>query len=232
LTYAGFAYHPLILQLAALSMSISSADLPTADLAAVRLALLDLICEVAYKEGDFTLSSGQKSTYYINGKQVTLHAQGALMMARLLLDMLPADAVGVGGLTLGADPMVSAVSIVGAYENRPVTPLIVRKAAKGHGTQAYIEGPTLPAGSVVTILEDVVTTGASAMQAVERLRGAGYVVNDILALVDRQQGGQALYEKEGLNFQPIYTIDELQVHWRSRSLPRESRSLPRESRQH
>ncbi|PZO55357.1 MAG: orotate phosphoribosyltransferase [Phormidesmis priestleyi] len=198
-------------------MLISPADLPTADLSAVRLALLDLICEVAYKEGDFTLSSGQKSTYYINGKQVTLHAQGALMVARLLLAMLPPGTVAVGGLTLGADPMVSALSIVGAYENQPVTPLIIRKEAKGHGTRAYIEGPDLPAGSLVTILEDVVTTGASAMQAVERLRAAGYVVNDILALVDRQQGGQALYDAAGLNFQPIFTIDELQAYGRDRS---------------
>lgn len=198
-------------------MLISPADLPTAELSAVRLALLDLICEVAYKEGDFTLSSGQKSTYYINGKQVTLHAQGALMVARLLLAMLPPGTVAVGGLTLGADPMVSAVSIVGAYEHQPVTPLIIRKEAKGHGTRAYIEGPDLPAGSLVTILEDVVTTGASAMQAVERLRAAGYVVNDILALVDRQQGGQALYAAEGLNFQPIFTIDELQAYGRDRS---------------
>jgi orotate phosphoribosyltransferase len=197
-------------------MSIPLVDLPTADLASIRSTLLDLICEVAYKEGDFTLSSGQKSTYYINGKEVTLHAQGALMVARLLLAKLPAGTVGVGGLTLGADPMVSAVSIVGAYENKPVTPLIIRKEAKGHGTRAYIEGPTLPAGSAVTILEDVVTTGASAMQAVQRLRDAGYEVNDILALVDRQQGGQELYKKEGLNFQPIFTVEELQAHYRTR----------------
>jgi orotate phosphoribosyltransferase len=198
-------------------MSIPLVDLPTADLASIRSTLLDLICEVAYKEGDFTLSSGQKSTYYINGKEVTLHAQGALMVARLLLAKLPAGTVGVGGLTLGADPMVSAVSIVGAYENKPVTPLIIRKEAKGHGTRAYIEGPTLPAGSAVTILEDVVTTGASAMQAVQRLRDAGYEVNDILALVDRQQGGQELYQKEGLNFQPIFTVEELQAHYRTRT---------------
>ncbi len=196
-------------------MSISLTDLPTADLSVIRQALLDLICQVAYKEGDFTLSSGKKSDYYINGKQVTLHAQGGLMVARLLLDMLPAGTVGVGGLTLGADPMVSAISIAGAYANQPVTPLIIRKEAKGHGTRAYIEGPELPAGSAIVIIEDVVTTGASALQAVERLRQAGYQVNDVLALVDRQQGGQALYQSEGLNFRPIFTIAELQTHWRA-----------------
>ena len=95
------------------------------------------------------------------------------MVARLLLEMLPAGTNGVGGLTLGADPMVSAVSIAGAYENKPVTPLIIRKEAKGHGTRAYIEGPELPAGSAIVILEDVVTTGAYALKAVERLRAAG-----------------------------------------------------------
>ncbi|MGB3789940.1 MAG: orotate phosphoribosyltransferase [Phormidesmis sp.] len=201
-------------------MSILSADvsaeISTTDLTTLRQMLLELICQVAYKEGDFTLSSGKKSDYYINGKQVTLHAQGGLMVARILLDMLPEGTVGVGGLTLGADPMVSAVSIAGAYEGKPVTPLIIRKEAKGHGTQAYIEGPTLPEGSAVVILEDVVTTGASAMKAVDRLRAAGYVVNEILSLVDRQQGGRALYEGAGLSFRPVFTIDQIKDYWRSR----------------
>lgn len=197
--------------------SLSVTDLPTANLDDLRQALLDLLCEVAYKEGDFTLSSGKRSDYYINGKQVTLHAEGGLMVARLLLSMLPAGTVGVGGLTLGADPMVSAISIVGAYENKQVTPLIIRKEAKGHGTRAYIEGPTLPEGSAIAIIEDVVTTGASALKAVERLRGAGYVVNDIFALVDRQQGGEELYAKEGLNFKPIFTIEEVKANYRSQN---------------
>ena len=194
--------------------TLSLADLPTADLSILRQALLDLICQVAYKEGDFKLSSGKKSDYYINGKQVTLHAEGGLMVARLLLNMLPGGTKAVGGLTLGADPMVSAISIAGVYENKPVTPLIIRKEAKGHGTRAYIEGPTLPEGSAIAIIEDVVTTGASALKAVERLRDAGYKVNDIFALVDRQQGGQELYEKEGLNFKPIFTIEEVKANWR------------------
>ncbi len=197
-------------------MPILSAEISTIDLTTLRQMLLELICQVAYKEGNFTLSSGRKSDYYINGKQVTLHAQGGLMVARILLDMLPEGTVGVGGLTLGADPMVSAVSIVGAYEGKPVTPLIIRKEAKGHGTQAYIEGPTLLEGSAVVILEDVVTTGASAMKAVDRLRAAGYVANEILSLVDRQQGGRALYEEAGLSFRPVFTIDQIKAYWRSR----------------
>jgi orotate phosphoribosyltransferase len=175
--------------------------------------LLDLICTVAYKSGDFVLSSGQRSAYYINGKQVTLHPEGGLMVGRVLLEKLPNDTLGVGGLTLGADPMVTAVSVVGAYQGRLITPLIVRKEAKGHGTQAYIEGPTLPDGSPVVVLEDVVTTGQSAMKAITRLREGGYAVDRVLALVDRQQGGAELYEKAGLHFQAIYTIADVQARW-------------------
>ena len=186
-----------------------AADLPT-----LRQYLLDLICQVAYREGDFTLSSGQKSTYYINGKQVTLHAQGGAAVGRLLLSRIAPEVTAVAGLTLGADPMVTATSVVAAYEGRSITPLIVRKEAKGHGTQAYIEGPTLAPGAAVVVLEDVVTTGQSALKAVSRLREAGYEVTTILALVDRQQGGAELYAQEGLNFVAIFSIDEIQARSR------------------
>jgi orotate phosphoribosyltransferase len=183
------------------------------DLATLRQALLDLFCQVAYKEGDFVLSSGQRSTYYINGKQVTLHPQGGLAIGRLLLSMLPEATQAVAGLTLGADPMVTATSVVAAYEGRSIAPLIVRKEAKGHGTQAYIEGLTLPPDSAVVVLEDVVTTGQSALTAVERLRQAGYAVNEIIALVDRLQGGAELYKQQGLAFQSIFSIADLQTRW-------------------
>jgi orotate phosphoribosyltransferase len=168
----------------------------------LRLHLLDLFCTLAYREGDFTLSSGQKSTYYINGKQVTLHPAGAIAVGRLLLPLLPNPIHAVAGLTLGADPIVTAVSVVGAYENRSIAALIVRKEAKGHGTQAYIEGPALPVRSTVVVLEDV-----------ERLRDAGYVVNQVIALVDRQQGGAELYQQQGLQFQTLFTITEIQKRW-------------------
>ncbi|HEY9794481.1 MAG TPA: orotate phosphoribosyltransferase, partial [Leptolyngbyaceae cyanobacterium] len=171
------------------------------DLTSLRQLLLDLFCQLAYKKGDFVLSSGQRSSYYINGKQVTLHPQGALAIGRLLLSQLPTDTQAVAGLTLGADPIVSAVSVVSAYENRPIPALIVRKESKGHGTMAYIEGPSLPAAAKVVVLEDVVTTGQSALKAVERLKNAGYEVEQIIALVDRQQGGAELYESAGLEFQ-------------------------------
>lgn len=178
----------------------------------LRHQLLDLFCELAYREGDFVLSSGQHSSYYINSKPVTLHPIGALTIGQLLLDLLPADTQGVGGLTLGADPLVTAVSVVSAYENRPIFASIVRKEAKGHGTMAYIEGPELESGAKVVVLEDVVTTGQSAMKAVTRLRDAGYQVDRILALVDRQQGGADFYQEQGLEFQALFTIADLQAH--------------------
>ncbi len=188
-----------------------------ADLTSLKSRLLDLFCTLAYQEGDFVLSSGQKSSYYINGKQVTLHPQGATAIARLLLSQLPSNTQAVAGLTLGADPIVSAVSVVSVYENRPIPALIIRKEAKGHGTMAYIEGLTLPAGAPVVVLEDVVTTGQSALKAVERLTGAGYSVREVMAIVDRQQGGEALYKSAGLNFQSIFTITDLQERFRAMS---------------
>ena len=180
-----------------------------------RQKLLDLICRLAYKSGDFTLSSGQKSTYYINGKLVTLHPFGALWTGQVLLSMLPKETGAVGGLTLGADPIVSAVSVVSAYENQPIPALIIRKQPKGHGTAAWIEGPELAEGTHVVVLEDVVTTGQSALFAVEKLRNAGYVVTEILTLVDRRQGGAELYAKEGLGFKAVFTIDEIQNYAQS-----------------
>ncbi len=184
----------------------------TADLTMLRQHLLDLLCQ-AYQEGDFVLSSGQHSSYYINGKQVTLHPQGALAIGRIFLSQLPSEVSAVAGLTLGADPIVSAVSIVSAYENQPIPALIIRKESKGHGTKAYIEGPSLPSGASVVVLEDVVTTGHSAMLAVERLQQAGYIVSQVMALVDRQQGGTELYRTAGLKFQSVFSIQEIQERW-------------------
>jgi len=184
-------------------------SLTNAELGFVRKYLLDLFSSLAYKEGDFTLSSGQKSSYYINGKEVTLRGDGALALGRLLYSMLPDDTQAVAGLTLGADPIVAAVSVVSAYENNPIPALIIRKEAKGHGTQAYIEGPTLSEGAKVVVLEDVVTTGRSAMLAVERLRGVGYQVDRVMTLIDRQQGGAQFYQSVGLEFETVFTIEEI-----------------------
>ncbi|MCL6432900.1 MAG: orotate phosphoribosyltransferase [Leptolyngbyaceae cyanobacterium HOT.MB2.61] len=189
--------------------AIAALDWPT-----LRQKLLDLFCQVAYQEGDFLLSSGQRSSYYINGKQVTLHAWGGLAVGRILLPLLAPETQAVAGLTLGADPIVTAVNVVAAYEGRSLPALIIRKEAKGHGTRAYIEGPLLPEGSIITVLEDVVTTGSSALKATERLQQAGYRVNGIIALVDRHQGGAELYQQAGIPFQSVFSIQDIQQRWR------------------
>jgi orotate phosphoribosyltransferase len=171
--------------------------------------LLDLIVKYAYQEGDFTLSSGQKSNFYLNCKQVTLRAEGALLVGKLIFSLLSDDTTAVAGLTLGADPIVTSVSLVSALENKPIPALIVRKEAKGHGTKAYIEGVTLPSGANVIVLEDVVTTGKSAMLAVERLTDAGYQVNKIISLIDRQAGGSEFYASQGLEFESLFTLEDI-----------------------
>ncbi|MEM7727202.1 MAG: orotate phosphoribosyltransferase [Cyanobacteria bacterium P01_A01_bin.45] len=176
--------------------------------------LLDLFCNLAYQEGDFILSSGLRSSYYINKTQVTLHPQGALAIGRVVLSMLNTDIQAVSGLTMGADPIVTAVSVISALENRPIPALIVRKEAKGHGTRAYIEGPTLAEGAKVIVLEDVVTTGKSALKAVERLRMAGYEVDKIISLVDRKQGGAELYESQKLKFASVFDINQIQKRFK------------------
>lgn len=192
------------------NQTITTTSLQTANYDELRQILLEMLVKYAYKEGDFTLSSGVRSTYYINGKQVTLRAEGALVIGRLIWQMLPKDTEAVAGLTLGADPMVSAVSIVSALENKPIPALIIRKQPKGHGTKAYIEGCSLNSSAKIVVLEDVVTTGKSALLAVERLEAAGYQVTEIIALVDRNQGGRELYQSQGLKFQAIFDITELQ----------------------
>lgn len=184
------------------------------DLNVLRQRLLDLFCQLAYQEGDFVLSSGARSSYYINGKEVTLHPQGALAIGRVLLNMLPSNTQAVAGLTLGADPIVSAVSVVSALENRPTPALIVRKEAKGHGTKAYVEGPNLPEAAKVIVLEDVVTTGRSAMKAVTRLRDAGYTVDRVISLIDRKQGGEEYYKSVDLQFQAVFSITDIQERYK------------------
>ncbi len=180
----------------------------------LRLRLLTLLCQKAYREGDFTLSSGQKSSYYIDGKQVTLDAEGAWLVGKSLFALLPAGTQAVGGLTLGADPIATAVSVISYLEGQALPAFIVRKQAKGYGANQQVEGPKLPAGSRVAILEDVVTTGNSALKAVQAVEELGWQVGAIITLVDRDQGGGALYAAKNYPFQALFTIQELQTHYR------------------
>ncbi len=176
-------------------------------------ALLHLICVLAYREGTFTLTSGRQSDYYINCKPVTLHPQGAYLIGQRLLALLPASTEAVAGMTLGADPILSAVSLA-SLSPPPQGPanlpaLIVRKQPKGHGTQMWIEGVTLSTGARVWILEDVVTTGGSALLAAARVQETGYQVEGILTLVDRLEGGAAACEQAGWPLRSLLTIAQV-----------------------
>ena len=171
--------------------------------------LLELLKKNAYKKGEYTLSSGKKSEHYVNCKPVTLSGRG-LTLASLSM-LMHVDTDYVAGLTLGADPLVSGVALVSALDNRLVNALIVRKEAEGHGTQAWIEGLLPRERTNITVLEDVITTGGSAIKAVKRLRDAGYVVNRVVSIVDRQEDGEAdtAMKLAGLELISIFKLDEL-----------------------
>ena len=173
--------------------------------------LLELLKKDAYKKGDYTLSSGRKSEHYVNCKPVTLSSRGLTLSSIMLLDAVEEDAVAVAGLTLGADPLVSGVAVVCGLDKIKVDALIVRKEAKGHGTQAYIEGKLPEKGAKITVLEDVITTGGSAIQAVKRLRDAGYTVNRVAAIVDRQENGEAdtAMKLAGLELVSIFKLEDI-----------------------
>lgn len=167
-------------------------------LAHQRSRLLDLLRELAFQEREVVLSSGKRSSFYIDCKQVSLHAEGHFLVGQLfraaIAEAAP-EARAVGGLTLGADPLVSATALVSFMAGQPLHGFLVRKEAKGHGTGKWLEGwgnlrPDMP----VVILEDVVTTGASTLRAVERARDAGLRVVHVVALVDREEGGREAVE--------------------------------------
>ena len=171
--------------------------------------LLELLKKYAYKKGEFKLSSGKTSEHYVNCKPVTLSGRGLTLSSLLLLKEV--ETSYVGGLTLGADPLVSGVALVSALDSRLVNGLIVRKEAKGHGTQAYIEGLLPPEGTKITVLEDVITTGGSAIKAAIRLRDAGYVVERVVAIVDRQENKEAdeFMESVNLELRSLFTLDDI-----------------------
>ena len=171
--------------------------------------LLKMLKENAYRKGEYTLSSGKKSDHYVNCKPVTLTGRGLTLASMMLLEHVNTRVVA--GLTLGADPLVSGVAVCSALDMRLVDALIVRKEAKGHGTQAWIEGPEIPEGTKITVLEDVITTGGSAIKAVKKLRDVGYKVDRIVAVVDRQEDSEAdiAMKEEGLELISLFTLKEL-----------------------
>ena len=171
--------------------------------------LLHLLKERAYKQGHFTLSSGKETEHYINCKPVTLSCEGNALLSHLMIQEIEDDAVAVGGLTLGADPLVCGVAQRAYYSgHRHVDALIVRKNPKGHGTKEVIEGNKPPKGSIVTVLEDVTTTGSSAIRAVNTLRDAGYIVNRVVAIVDRQDNHK-VWQNNEIEFISLYKLEDI-----------------------
>jgi len=176
---------------------------------ALRKELLTLLASDAYRHGDFTLSSGRKSNHYVNCKPVTLSGIGLSLLSCLFLQNIEENSKAVAGLTLGADPLVSGVAMLGAQQNRPLDALIVRKESKGHGTEAWLEGPLPPKGSLVTVLEDVVTTGGSSLKAASQLVKAGYLVKRIVSIVDRQEGAEMEINQAGFELVSLFLLDEI-----------------------
>jgi orotate phosphoribosyltransferase len=171
-----------------------------------RARLLELLTRLSYEQREVTLSSGLKSNFYIDCKQTVLGAEGHFLTGTLFLQAILARAPeveAVGGLTMGADPLASAVSTMSYLAGHPLQAFYVRKEAKGHGTGQWLEGiKSLRPGMPVAILEDVVTTGGSALKAIVRAREFGLDVKLIVGLVDREEGGREALEREA----PLVTL--------------------------
>jgi len=175
-------------------------------------ALIALVREKALKFGQFTLASGKKATYYLDGKQVTLDSAGARMVAEGLLDLI--DTLGkptaVGGMSIGADPITASVVVMADIRNMPLVGFMVRKEAKGHGTNQFIEGPVKP-GDTAVIVEDVVTTGGSSIKAIERAEAFGLKIVGVLAIIDRMEGGAEAFTQRGYKFASLLTIRDFGI---------------------
>jgi len=179
----------------------------------LHINLARLLYARSYREGEFTLTSGKKSDYYFDCKQTALHPEGAYLIARIFLNMLYRSELpiqGVGGMTLGADPLVSAVTVLSHLDGRPLPGFIVRKEAKGHGTGQYLEGlANFSPGQTVCLLEDVITTGGTLLTACSRVKDAGLKVVLVLCVLDREEGGTENIKSAGYPVQSIFTRKEL-----------------------
>tara|TARA_Y100000589_G_C26858083_1_gene508781 strand:- start:70 stop:633 length:564 start_codon:yes stop_codon:yes gene_type:complete len=168
--------------------------------------LLNLLQKNSYKQGNFQLSSGKQSRHYLNCKPISLNGYGLKLISELFIELISADTKAVAGLTLGADPLVSGVILLAADKGIPLDGLIIRKEAKNYGTKSWIEGPELKSNIVITVLEDVVTTAGSCLKAVNILRENDYVVNEVLTIVDREEGGADLLMKNKVVLKSLFKI--------------------------
>ncbi len=181
------------------------------DVAADRARLLQLIRELAVVRGTVTLSSGATAEYYVDLRRITLHHEAAPLVGRVLLDLLDRSGLGfeaVGGLTLGADPVATAVLHAAAAQGRGIDAFVVRTEGKAHGLQRRIEGPDVPGRPVVAV-EDTSTTGGSVLTAVEALREVGADVRGVAVVVDRGTGAREAVEAAGLTYHYVFGLAEL-----------------------
>lgn len=173
-----------------------------------REKLKRIIIEKSYEKRKVILSSGVESDFYFDGKQTTLHPEGSYLTGKLFFQAIEdiEGVEGVGGLTLGADPIATAVSLVSFLEGRSIPAFIIRKEPKGHGTGAWLEGrKNLKEGARVIIVEDVVTSGGSSLKAIHRAEEEGLTVLGVVTLVDREEGGRENIEKAGYWLRAIFT---------------------------
>jgi orotate phosphoribosyltransferase len=174
----------------------------------LRRRILELARELgALRVGEFTLASGQRSSYYFDGRVLTLHPEGAYLVSQALLPLvLASGAQAVGGPTLGADPIVSALVYASYARGTPLRGFLVRGEVKGHGTERLIEGPLEP-GSRVAVLDDVCSTGGSLFHAIAAAEGEGCPVVKVLAVLDRRQGGSQRLQTAGYDFTALLVAD-------------------------
>ena len=174
-----------------------------------RYELHKLLLERAFTFGDFTLSSGRKSNYYFDGRQVTLDGRGARLVGDVILDRCrEVGAQAIGGLTLGADPIVAAVAALSGEGDSPLQAFIVRKEAKGHGAGALIAGPPLKPGTRVVIVDDTTTTGNSFFKTMEALDGLGVEIIEAVVIVDRDEGAREALAAKGISLHALYARSE------------------------
>ena len=181
------------------------------ELLELKRRLARLLVKKSYREGDFVLASGRRSDYYFDCRVTALHAEGSWLIGTLFNHMLSEmDIKGVGGMTMGADPLVAATTVISHEQGRPLHGLLVRKEAKGHGTGQFVEGlGNFSTGDRVAMLEDVVTTGGSLLKACDRIRDAGLSIVAVCAILDREEGGREKLREAGYDLLALFTRAEL-----------------------
>ncbi|MEK7296939.1 MAG: orotate phosphoribosyltransferase [Planctomycetota bacterium] len=181
--------------------------------------LLDMLLEKSFqynKDPVFKLVSGKMSNYYVNCKMTTLNAEATLLIGRIFYEKVkPLEITAIGGLTQGADPIAVATAMTSGMEGKGINAFVVRKVAKEHGLKKLIEGDVHP-GDRVVIVDDVITTGQSTIDAIERARNEGLQVVKAVVLVDRQEGGRENIEKVGVQVESVFTISDLMEKYKNK----------------